>query len=69
MPSMKLRINEKLDKVSRIHQVIYGKFPRWHPSRQRLTFGPENKVLEAEQLISHYNLKDGENIILKDLGI
>jgi hypothetical protein len=63
-----IEINEISDRVSAIHRAIYRKFPRWYPSRQRLTFGSENKVLDADYTISQYNISDGDTITFKDLG-
>lgn len=57
--------------VDSLQKSIHAELPSLYPSRQRLTLlGKPGKptVLEAGTSVSEYALKDGDTVILKDLG-
>ncbi|TPX31678.1 hypothetical protein SmJEL517_g05042 [Synchytrium microbalum] len=60
--------DEKSATVDDVCAAIHKQFPKYDPTRQRLTFG-EKVVLERGNLLSKYSIKDGDTIVFKDLGL
>ncbi|KNC99603.1 trans-2-enoyl-CoA reductase (NADPH) TSC13 [Spizellomyces punctatus DAOM BR117] len=67
-------LKEKLDlgkdvtnaTVDDLKTAIHKAFPKYYPSRQRLTV--DNKALEKGQTLQQYGIKAGDAIVFKDLG-
>ncbi|KAJ3003422.1 3-oxo-5a-steroid 4- dehydrogenase [Thoreauomyces humboldtii] len=55
-------------KVADLKAAIAKAFPKWYPSRQRLTFGEKNVALEHGKSLSDYGVKNGDAVMFKDLG-
>ncbi|TPX46515.1 hypothetical protein SeMB42_g03147 [Synchytrium endobioticum] len=65
---LELAKDDQTATVDDVCQAIHAKIPKFTPSRQRLTFG-DNAVLQKGTPLSKYNVKDGDTIIFKDLGL
>ncbi|RKP06463.1 3-oxo-5-alpha-steroid 4-dehydrogenase-domain-containing protein [Thamnocephalis sphaerospora] len=52
--------------VDDVQQAIHKHVPKYYPDRQRLTV--EKTALQQGNLLSKYDLKDGDTITFKDLG-
>jgi len=53
--------------VDTVKAAIAKKFPEYYPDRQRLTV--EKTALEVGKTLADYNLKDGDSVAFKDLGM
>ncbi|KAI9335851.1 3-oxo-5-alpha-steroid 4-dehydrogenase-domain-containing protein [Zopfochytrium polystomum] len=63
--------------VQDLSRAIFKAFPKWNPSRQRLTTAPSSSssssstdavVLAPGKRLAEYNIRDGDTVIFKDLG-
>ncbi|EPT05615.1 hypothetical protein FOMPIDRAFT_1021388 [Fomitopsis schrenkii] len=69
-----LPITLKLDKsvedvtVAEVKSAIAAQFPRFYPSRQKLSLRGEKKALVDENTLQEAGVKDGDELAVKDLG-
>ncbi|KAG9305164.1 hypothetical protein G9A89_010672 [Geosiphon pyriformis] len=54
-------------KVEHLKEGIYKQVKKYYPERQRLTFN--SKPLEEGTRLSDYGIKNGDNVVFKDLGL
>ncbi|RIB05632.1 3-oxo-5-alpha-steroid 4-dehydrogenase-domain-containing protein [Gigaspora rosea] len=52
--------------VDDLKKAIYKKVPKFYPDRQRLSFN--EKTLQEGKPLKEYDITNGENVVLKDLG-
>jgi len=53
--------------VDQLKQALYKKLPKYYPDRQRLTT-VDKKVLEEGKTLAEAGVKDGDELVFKDLG-
>ncbi|KAJ3415381.1 RNA polymerase II transcription factor B 52 kDa subunit [Chytridiales sp. JEL 0842] len=56
-------------KVDDLNSAIHKAFKKYPASRQRLTFQDSKTVLQSGKKLSDYNIKSGDTITFKDLGL
>ncbi|KAJ3320915.1 3-oxo-5a-steroid 4- dehydrogenase [Blyttiomyces sp. JEL0837] len=66
--ALDIKANESDATVEDVCIAIAKAFPKWSLNRQKLTLN-EKTVLERGKKLSDYNIKDGDAIIFKDLGL